>query len=141
MAIYFQTEEPFVPAANTAQHSSRDIVVGGFRRALQGVRAMLEAIYRSVFPTEEGAWLAEAQLELFRTSTRFSSLMLPIAGFLIAEACSDWVPRSTRLMWWLSLTAIAIVAQLVIEGVERIESKNVAYMRLRACTYVGLTIV
>ena len=127
--------------AHIPQQPSREIAANGIGRAAANVRTMFETIFRSVYPSEKGVWLAEAQLQLYSKGTRFTVLGLPVAGFFIAEACSDWVPRSTLLSWWLCLTAASIGVYLLGLRVERIGGTALASIRLRASCSVGLTVV
>ncbi|MGD0142701.1 MAG: HAMP domain-containing sensor histidine kinase [Rhizomicrobium sp.] len=128
-------------AAHNPQQSTREIIAGGVGRAVEIARAFVMTIFHSVYPSQDGAWLAEGQLQLYRKSTRFSALGLPVAGYLIAEACSDWVPRSTRLTWCICLTVTAIATYLVGLRIERNGSASLASIRFRASCYVGLTVI
>ena len=127
--------------AYTPQQSSRDAVVSGLGQVAANVRAMFENIYRSVWPSQETAWLARAQLQLYSKSTRYTALGLPVAGFLIAEACSDWAPKSARLTWWLCLTLTSIVVFLLGQRIERSGDDSLGTIRFRASAYVALTVV
>ena len=111
------------------------------RQAIANARAMFENIFHSVWPSQETAWLAQAQLQLYSKSTRFTALGLPVAGFFIAEACSDWAPKSTRLTWWLCLTVTSIVVYLAGARIERLGDASLNSIRFRASSYVALTVI
>ena len=128
-------------SAHNSQQSSREIIAGFVSFAVANVRALFQNIFRSVYPSQEHAWLAEAQLQLYAKSTRFTALGLPVAGFFIAEACSDWVPRSTLLRWWLCLTGASIVVYLLGLRVERVGGTSLGSIRFRASCYVALTVI
>jgi hypothetical protein len=123
------------------RQTSRDLIAGGAGHAAANARALFENIFRSVWPSQESAWLAEAQLQLYSKSTRFTALGLPVAGFFLAEACSDWAPKSTRLTWWLCLTVTSIVVYLLGLRIERIGGSSLASIRFRASSYVALTVI
>ena len=38
----------------------------------------------------------DAQIKLYRQSTRHAALLIPVGAFFIAEACEPWVARPTR---------------------------------------------
>ncbi len=128
-------------SAHKPQQSSRDAIVGGLGHAIANMRVMFENIFRSVWPSQDTAWLAEAQLQLYSRSTRYTALGLPVAGFFIAEACSDWAPRSIRLTWWLCLTATSILVHLLGTRIEQTADASLGSIRLRASSYVALTVI
>ena len=128
-------------SAHKPQQSSRDAIAGGLGHAIANMRAMFENIFRSVWPSQDTAWLAKAQLQLYSRSTRYTALGLPVAGFFIAEACSDWAPRSIRLTWWLCLTATSIFVHLLGTCIEQTGDASLGSIRLRASSYVALTVI
>ncbi len=127
-------------AANSLeQRPLRDTVADAFRLVVRRVNAAVLAIYRSVEPTEEGAWLTEAQLRLYRRSTLYSSRLLPVGGFLVAEATSDWIAPLTRLTWWLCLLVVSIGSDIIGTRLEALDHKSLANVRLRARAYVAMS--
>ena len=65
------------------------------------------AILRSVWPREETAWLAAAQLSLARRASRYIPLLVTPGAYAIAQSCAPWVGWQVRTIWWSSVALVA----------------------------------
>jgi two-component system cell cycle sensor histidine kinase PleC len=107
-------------------------------RARVGWRQGLDAVVRSVHPTEDEAWLVQAQIGLYERSTRYSALLIPIGGFFIAQACEPWVSRDVRWGWWSVLLAICVTLHVVGRKLTAKPVSTPAGLRGRTRLYLAL---
>jgi two-component system, cell cycle sensor histidine kinase PleC len=107
-----------------------------FARAVDACRRAIAAVVASVDPDESSAWLTDAQLKLYRQSTKFAALLIPVGAFFIAEACEPWIGRPTRFIWWGSILALCLMLDLIGRRMEARADPSVAGVRRRARTSI-----
>jgi two-component system cell cycle sensor histidine kinase PleC len=93
-----------LPILDGAQHSLTAL----WARAVAAWHEGVAAVVRSVQPTEENAWLADAQIKLYRQGSRYAMLLVPVGAFFVAEACEPWVSREMRYGWWGVLATVCL---------------------------------
>jgi two-component system cell cycle sensor histidine kinase PleC len=97
------------------------------RRVSALTHALHEAwciVWYSVNPTAENAWRADAQLRLMRGGTKSSTLMMPVAAFLVQFAFAPWVPSVRRYAWFVSVTIACLVLDQFNRAVDRIPARD-----------------
>jgi two-component system cell cycle sensor histidine kinase PleC len=109
-----------------------------FARAAAAWRDVVAAVIRSVYPEEGDAWLVEAQLKLYRQSTRYSALLIPVGAFFIAEANAPWIARSTRYIWWGAMLALCVMIDLFGRRMDARNDHSLAGLRRLARNYIGM---
>jgi hypothetical protein len=115
--------------------------VGSMTRAAlvrDAIQAFFQSIIRSVVPTTENAWLAEARLDLYWSSTRFNTLVMPIAAFLVAQAVSPWVAASTRTAWWLTVALMSLATNVAGHLIDHYAPRTPGGVRFRSAAFVSL---
>src|ERR1700679_197050 len=133
--------EPVLSTHSTDFGRLRDAVAAAPARALRAWRAGVRAIVHSVYPDESEAWLVEAELDLYRHSTRHSALLLPIGAFIIAEASEPWISRATRLGWWIAVLAICLGLETCGRILEKRPPQTLGDLRRRAMIYGAMNVV
>ena len=114
----------------------RDRAAAARVRAMNAWREGFAAIFHSYHPHEDGAWLVEAELALYRQSTRYSALLIPVGAFFIAEACEPWIARATRLIWWGTMLVLCVALDLIGRRLEASADHSLAALRRRAKIYI-----
>lgn len=107
-------------------------------RAVAAWRVGIAALVRSAWPTQADAWLTEAQIGLYRQSTRYSALLIPVGGFFIAEACEPWVARATRYIWWGTILVACLMLDIGARRLEASADGTLGNLRRRAIGFVLL---
>ena len=121
--------------------SLRKMLLNAFAAAEASLKRGADAIRSSVWPEADEAWLAEAQLRLYRRATRNSALLLPIGGFFVAIATEPWISGTVRATWWLSLAAVCLLLDTVTRRLDRAPIHSLAALRRHALTYVAMAFV
>jgi signal transduction histidine kinase len=85
-----------------------------------------QTLSASLNPTEENAWLAEAQHRLQRNSSRSSMMTMPIAGLLVTVAFRPWVSLEWRMAWWVLLTAVCLSVHAGSRWLDRMTARDAA---------------
>lgn len=75
------------------------------RLAAAGVK-FLHSLRSSLNPSAEEAWLVAAQLRHYRNSTRHTTLLVIVSGFVIALGTAGWVSPERRFGWWIALAIV-----------------------------------
>jgi two-component system cell cycle sensor histidine kinase PleC len=125
--------------------TTREVSPVPFAAVAQGAHDMVrygwKAVYASLHPSEEEAWLADAQLRLYRQGTQRAGLILAGSAFVIGELCVSWVAVRTCLLWSFTVAAIGVGLYLIGRNLDRHANDSVASVRLRARGYLALTVV
>ncbi|MBI3700186.1 MAG: HAMP domain-containing histidine kinase [Afipia sp.] len=115
------------------------------RRALSSATASLRTgwndVVRSVHPLAGEEWLTDAQMQLYRRSTRHSTLLLPIGAFFVALANRQWISSSTRTTWWIAIAAICVALDLTWRKLDRMPGHSLEAVRFRARCYTAMSFV
>lgn len=98
-------------------------------------------IWLSVNPTPENAWRADAQIHLMRSGTKSSTLMIPVAAFLVQLAFRPWVPSVRRNVWWISVAIACVVLDQFNRLVDRLPGRDAASVSRKARLSVSLSIL
>jgi two-component system cell cycle sensor histidine kinase PleC len=85
-------------------------------------------------------WLTEAQLRLYRRSNRNSTLLLPIASFLIALANAQWISNSTRTSWWIVISVLCLAIDFAGRRLDHMPGHSLDAIRFRAKCYTALNV-
>ena len=107
-------------------------------RVVVAWRNGIAALVRSAWPSESDAWLAEAQIGLYRQSTHYAAMLIPVGGFFIAEACEPWVARATRYIWWGTILATCLILDLAGRRLLASADGTLSNLRRRATGMVAL---
>ena len=110
----------------------------GVARAMAAVRYVGSAVLRSVAPTAEDAWLAQARLDLYWNTTRFSTLVMPLAAFLVAEAVSPWVDPHIRTAWWIAVALLSLATNVIGHLIDGYAPRTLGGLRFRSAAFVAL---
>ncbi|HEY1837404.1 MAG TPA: HAMP domain-containing sensor histidine kinase [Rhizomicrobium sp.] len=95
-------------------------------------RALWQAISCSLAPAQSGIWLLEAQLRLYRKSTRNDTLLIVAAGFLVALAFAPWVPADRRFAWWGVLALVAGALEIMARRLDHTGLRTIGHIKRRA---------
>lgn len=125
------------PEREKAPHAIRRFAAT-VRHAFRSVRRILS---NTLYPSEENAWLAEAQLRLHRNGSRSSMVTMPIAGFLISLAFRPWVAFEWRVSWWAMLTLVCIGVHFGNKQLDRMTSRDAATVSRKSQYATALSIV
>jgi two-component system cell cycle sensor histidine kinase PleC len=114
------------------------------RRISAVTRALRDAwlvIWFSIHPTPENAWRADAQLRLMRSGTKSSTLVIPVAAFLLQLAFMPWVSSLRRNVWWISVTIACVVLDQFNRRVDRMRARDADSTARKTQLSVGLSIL
>lgn len=114
---------PAASSDNSNLSNAARRALAAFRQAFRNVRQTLST---SLNPSEENAWLAEAQHRLQRNSSRSSMMTMPIAGLLVTLAFRPWVSFEWRMAWWLLLTLVCIGVHAGSRWLDRMIARDAA---------------
>jgi two-component system cell cycle sensor histidine kinase PleC len=123
------------------QRRLRESVAAAGAHAGNACRHAVSTLFQSYHPSESSAWLVEAQLDLYRQSTRYFALLIPIGAFFIEQACAPWIARSTRLAWWGAMLLLCIALDLVGRRLDANSDGSLAALRRRVKIFTGLNAV
>jgi two-component system cell cycle sensor histidine kinase PleC len=98
-------------------------------------------IFCSVYPSAQNAWLIDAQLRLYRRSTRHNALMFVLGTFFVSQACAGWIAWQTRTTWWIAVSLASIGFDIVGKRLDAVQDSSINSIRLRALTCVVTTAV
>lgn len=98
-------------------------IAASLRRAFRSVHRTLSA---ALNPTQENAWLAEAQLRLHRSGSRSSMVTMPIAGLLVCFAFGPWVGFEWCALWWAVLTSVCVAVHILNRRLDRMTGRDAA---------------
>jgi two-component system cell cycle sensor histidine kinase PleC len=124
--------------AGTRQHSSIAGRVSALAHALHEAAC---TVWYSVFPTQDNAWRADAEIRLMRSGTKSATLTIPVAAFFVQFAFSPWVPFARRIGWWVGLTIACVVLDRLNRRVDRMTGRDAKSVGRKAQFSVGLSIV
>jgi two-component system cell cycle sensor histidine kinase PleC len=99
------------------------------------------AIWFSVYPTQENAWRADAQLRLMRSGTKSAVLMMPVAAFFIQLAFKPWVPSLRRNIWWIGLAVACVIIDQIDRRVDRMTGRDAKSVGRKAQFSVVISIL
>ncbi len=105
---------------------------GLMAKAASGVRAGWQAITDSIHPNESSAWLLEAQLRLYRSTTRNNTMLVVVAGLLAALAFAPWVSAERRFGWWAVLAIVGVSLEAMARVLDRVGLKTLPHIARRA---------
>jgi two-component system cell cycle sensor histidine kinase PleC len=105
------------------------------------IHAGWRAVVRSLLPPPDQAWLTDAQLELYRSGTRHTALIMPVAAFFVSEAVSPWVASGPRTAWWAAVSFVSVAAELIGNRLDRVLDHGARCVRLRACWFTAINAV
>lgn len=126
----------FTESGNTP-HAIRK-VAAAVRFAFRSVQRTLSA---ALNPSEENAWLAEAQLRLHRNGSRSSMMTMPVAAFLVSLAFRPWVALEWRLGWWIGLTLVCIGVHAGNRRLDRMTGRDAATISRKSKYATALSVV
>jgi two-component system cell cycle sensor histidine kinase PleC len=109
--------------------------------AQEFVRNAVSAVAASAQPSAENAWLADAQLRLYRQSTKHNAFLLSLGALFVSQACSRWVPWQTRTIWWVAASCLSIGIELIARRLDSSSDRSLPSIRARAHTYLVSTAV
>jgi two-component system cell cycle sensor histidine kinase PleC len=101
-------------------------------RLARSARETWRTITASLNPTEENGWLLEAQLRLYRSSTRYSTILIVVGGFLVTFIFAPWVSAERRFGWCAALTVIGIGLEIMARRFDHVGLSTLPHMRRRA---------
>ncbi len=130
--------EPDLPAARRYLEGRSQAVSRLAAFVALSWRDGVHAVVRSVHPRAEDAWLAEAQIGLYRQSTRLATILIPVGAFLIVEACAPWIAFAVRMTWLGAMIVLCTALHLTDRYLEAHYDGTLATLRSRAKTYIGL---
>ncbi|MBS0278676.1 MAG: HAMP domain-containing histidine kinase [Proteobacteria bacterium] len=114
---------PAAPSDNGHIPSALRKAVAAIPQAFRNVGQTLSI---SLNPSEETAWLAEAQHRLQRNSSRSSMMTMPVAGLLVTLAFRPWVSLEWRMAWWLLLTLVCMGVHVGSRWIDRMTARDAA---------------
>jgi two-component system cell cycle sensor histidine kinase PleC len=89
-------------------------------------RSVQQTLSAALNPSEDNAWLAEAQLRLHRNGSRSSMFTMPIAGLLVCLAFRPWVSFERRALWWITLALVCLFVHLINRHLDRMTGRDAA---------------
>jgi two-component system cell cycle sensor histidine kinase PleC len=110
-------------------------------RAAGVVTRTLHAIRFSVFPTQDNAWRADAQLRLMRSGMRGSMLMMPVAAFFVQFAFRPWVPSLRRNIWWIGVAVACVIIDQIGRRTDRMTGRDAKSVGRKAQFSVAISIL
>jgi two-component system cell cycle sensor histidine kinase PleC len=129
--------EPALSTLDGNPHSASALLA----RIVEAWRTGVHAVVRSVDPSPDDAWLADAQIKLYRQATRYATLLIPVGAFFVAEACEPWIPRAVCYTWWGVMVAICAALDLAGRYLEKHEERSVAGLKRITRAYVAMNTV
>jgi two-component system cell cycle sensor histidine kinase PleC len=131
--------EGILSSETTTEHTSlRKFLLRAMHAAETSLSRCYRTILKSVWPEAEDAWLAEAQIRLYRRGTRHSPLLVPVGGFLVAMATEPWISGFTRAVWWICLSGICLAVDAIGRQMDRTPVHSLKALRRRSLLNVGL---
>jgi two-component system, cell cycle sensor histidine kinase PleC len=130
-----------VSTSPSERQPARKTIAGLAAHTATSLRECWRTIAASIDPDESEAWLVEAQLNLFRQTTRYSAFLMPIGAFLIALACEPWVSAAVRFGWCAAVLILCVALDVFGRRVDAIEGHSAAIVRHRARLYEIMTVV
>jgi two-component system cell cycle sensor histidine kinase PleC len=104
-------------------------------------KAAAGAVVASAHPSAGNAWLTDAQLRLYRQSTKYNAFLLSLGALLVSQACAEWIPWQTRTTWWIAASGAAIGMELIAGRLDRFPGSTLQSIRNRALIYLATSAV
>ncbi len=89
-------------------------------------------IAESLNPAQGDGWLLEAQLRLYRSSTRYSTILIVVGGFVVAFVFAPWVSAERWFGWCATLTVAGIGLEIMARALDRVGLHTLVHVRRRA---------
>lgn len=118
-----------VSVTNADPHSAHENFA---TQAIGAVRGAWRMITQSLDPAQGEAWLLEAQLRLYRSSTRYSTILIVVGGFVVPFIFAPWVSAERRLGWCAALTIVGVGLEIMARGLDGAGLHTLAHVRRRA---------
>ncbi len=119
----------------------RGATAHAFASLLHQAKGFVLAIATSAYPSAETAWLTDAQLRLYRQSTRYSAFMLVLGAIFVSQACAHWISWQTRTAWWITVSIVCVACDLLGRRIDDIQDNTLESTRLRARICLATTAV
>ena len=103
-----------------------------FGRGKAAVAQASQTLARSISPEAEDAWLTEAQLELYRSSTRHAAWLMPLAIFFVSLAVAPWIDPAERVTWFLTVVLASMLYDFVERRLDETLPRDLEGIRARA---------
>lgn len=100
------------------------------------MRRAWRSITDSLNPTQSNGWLLEAQLRLYRSSTRYSTILIVVGGFVVLFIFAPWVPAERRFAWFAVLAIVGVGLEIMARTLDRVGLHTLSNIRRRAWLHV-----
>ncbi|HEY5339253.1 MAG TPA: HAMP domain-containing sensor histidine kinase [Rhizomicrobium sp.] len=109
--------------------------------AAEAVRAGWHTVRASIAPRADEVWRTDAQIRLMRGGTKSSTLMIPVAAFLVQLAFRPWVDPLRRNIWWIGVTILCVVVDQFNHRIDRMTGHDVRTVSRKAGLSVGFSVL
>ena len=116
-------------ATHSEPHSSHGNIAA---RLIGAAGAAWRTLAASLNPGESDGWLLEAQLRLYRSSTRYSTILIVVGGFVVALVFAPWVSLERRFGWFALLTVVGVGLEIMARHLDGVGLRTRAHVRRRA---------
>jgi two-component system cell cycle sensor histidine kinase PleC len=99
---------------------------------LRGVEAAKSAVFASIHPSQDEAWLADAQLRLYRQGTRHNTILLALGTIFVSQASATWISWPTRTAWWVAVSCLCVAFEIALRKLDAVRDNTLDWIRQRA---------